>query len=206
MLFVSHNMAAVQALCQSCLVIVGGRKEFYGATTEAIDRYLANDASSAVFNKPAKGTGRPELIAASVASLKTTAENQTELVLSFSIQSGRKMNVNIDVRIRDNRGAPVGLATFGATMSSNPVSLSPGTSNVAMAIDVTSLAVGTYTLSIDITTPWVEYHDRCEDCLKFSIGGEHWPGLLHPLRQEWRYGSVFFPSTQHNGIDNAIRN
>src|SRR5262249_38812710 len=106
-------------------------------------------------------------------------------------------NVNIDVRVRDSRGAPVGFATLGATMSSTPVSLSPGISDIAMTIDVTCLAVGTYTLSVDITTPWVVSHDRNEDCLEFSIGSEHWPGLLHPLRQEWQYGSVFLSTMLH---------
>ncbi len=64
-----------------------------------------------------------------------------------------------------------------------------------MTIDVTCLAVGSYTLSVDISTPWVEYHDRIEDCVEFSIGPEHRPGLLHPLRSEWGHGSVFLPST-----------
>jgi len=198
-LFVSHNMAAVHALCQRCLVIAAGRNEFLGATTEAIDRYLNAHGRSSVFRKEASGTGRPELIAASVEPLEQTDENQTKLTLNLSVQCDRKINVNIDVRVRDSRGAPVGFATFGATMSSTPVSLSPGISDIAMTIDVTCLAVGTYTLSVDITTPWVEYHDRSEDCLEFSIGPEHWPGLLHPLRQEWQYGSVFLSRMSHDG-------
>jgi lipopolysaccharide transport system ATP-binding protein len=198
-LFVSHNMAAVQALCQCCLVIAAGRREFLGKTTEAIDRYLNVHGHSSVFSKKASGTRRPELIAASIERLEKTEENKTELTLNLSVQCDRKINVNIDARVRDNRGAPVGFATFGATMSSSPVSLSPGISDIAMTIDVTCLAVGTYTLSVDITTPWVEYHDRSEDCLEFSIGPEHWPGLLHPLSQEWQYGSAFLPSTRHNG-------
>ncbi len=41
-LFVSHNMAAVQSLCSRTLVISGGRIDFDGATTQAIERYLVH--------------------------------------------------------------------------------------------------------------------------------------------------------------------
>jgi lipopolysaccharide transport system ATP-binding protein len=194
-LFVSHNMAAVQTLCQRCLLIASGRNEFLGETTEAIGLYLNAHARSSVFRKDASRTGRPELVAASIEPLKKAEGNRTLLTLHLAIQCARKMNVNVDVRVRDGRGTPVGLAAIGATMPLTPLSLSPGISGLAMTIDVTCLAVGTYTLSVDISTPWVEYHDRIEDCVEFSIGPEHWPGLLHPFRGEWGYGSVFLPST-----------
>jgi homopolymeric O-antigen transport system ATP-binding protein len=197
-LFVSHNMAAVQALCQSCLLIVDGRNEFFGSTSEAIGRYLNVDKRSSMFSKEKRGTGEIELIAASIKSIEATQDGRVGLTLNLLIDSHQKLMVNIDVRIRDNRGAPVGFASFGTTMSSNPVSLAPGVSEIGMEIDVTCLAIGTYTLSFDITTPWVARHDRSEDCLEFSIGPEHWPGLLHPLRQEWQYGSVYFPSAQRS--------
>jgi lipopolysaccharide transport system ATP-binding protein len=198
-LFVSHNMAAVQTLCQRCLVIVEGRREFLGITTEAISRYLNASGRSSVFRKEASGTGRPKLIAASAESLAKKG-NQTELTLNLSISSDQKINANIDVRVRDNRGAPIAFATAGVTMSSSPVPLSPGVSEIAMRIDVSCLAVGNYTLSVDISRPWVEYYDRNEDCLEFSVEAEHWPGLLHPLRQDWQFGSVFLPSTWSNAL------
>jgi lipopolysaccharide transport system ATP-binding protein len=40
-LFVSHNMAAVQNLCSHGLVLTGGGLEFHGPVSEAIDCYLA---------------------------------------------------------------------------------------------------------------------------------------------------------------------
>ena len=194
-LFVSHNMAAVQTLCQRCLRVASGRSEFLGVTTEAIGLYLNEHARSSVFRKDASRTGRPELVAASTEPLKKAEENRTLMTLHLAIQCARKMNVNVDVRVRDGRGTPVGVATIGATMPLTPLSLSPGITGVAMTIDVTCLAVGTYTLSVDISTPWVECHDRIEDCVEFSIEPEHRPGLLHPLRGEWGYGSVSLPST-----------
>ncbi|MBW3597189.1 MAG: ABC transporter ATP-binding protein, partial [Planctomycetes bacterium] len=39
-LFVSHNLAAVQAFCRRCVLLKEGRVEFIGEAEEAIDRYL----------------------------------------------------------------------------------------------------------------------------------------------------------------------
>jgi lipopolysaccharide transport system ATP-binding protein len=45
-LFVSHNMAAVQALCRSAVVMSRGKLEFIGNVDEAMDRYMAAGISN----------------------------------------------------------------------------------------------------------------------------------------------------------------
>lgn len=40
-LFVSHNMGAVEGLCHRCLLLEGGRKTYDGTVDEAIERYRA---------------------------------------------------------------------------------------------------------------------------------------------------------------------
>jgi lipopolysaccharide transport system ATP-binding protein len=42
-LFVSHNMAAIQSLCNIGLMLKGGRKMSYGSISETIDFYLSDD-------------------------------------------------------------------------------------------------------------------------------------------------------------------
>jgi lipopolysaccharide transport system ATP-binding protein len=41
-LFVSHNMASIEALCGSCIVISGGRVEAIGAPAEMVARYMTS--------------------------------------------------------------------------------------------------------------------------------------------------------------------
>ncbi len=202
-LFVSHNMAAVQSLCQRCMTIAEGRMEFIGGVSEAIDRYLNAHNRSAIFSKEPGRSGLPELSGASIKSLNTTDKNRTELTIELAIHCGHQTNVNVDFRIRDNRRAPIAYATLGNTMSRRPVALSTGLTYATVMVDVTYLAVGTYTLSIDISAPFVEYYDRCEDCIYFSIGPEHWPGVIHPLQQEWDFGAIFLPCALQNESLNA---
>ncbi|MGA8147302.1 MAG: polysaccharide ABC transporter ATP-binding protein, partial [Gallionellaceae bacterium] len=53
--FVSHNLAAVRALCQRALVLENGRLVFDGATEDAVHRYLGHsgDTSGAVVHADA---------------------------------------------------------------------------------------------------------------------------------------------------------
>ena len=46
-LFVSHNMAAIQNLCRRCVVLDGGQMAFDGSVGDGIDRYLQNIADTA---------------------------------------------------------------------------------------------------------------------------------------------------------------
>lgn len=47
-LFVSHNMAAIQSLCSRCVVLKQGRIQFQGPTPEAVRTYLESGAGAAV--------------------------------------------------------------------------------------------------------------------------------------------------------------
>ena len=40
MLFVSHNMVAVQSLCRHAVLLNNGRLEFEGSAAEVVSRYL----------------------------------------------------------------------------------------------------------------------------------------------------------------------
>jgi lipopolysaccharide transport system ATP-binding protein len=55
-LFVSHNMAAIQQLTKSCLVLSDGRLSFVGKTAAAVDRYVASTegVSSGVYKVGAR--------------------------------------------------------------------------------------------------------------------------------------------------------
>ena len=186
-------MAAIQSLCQRCMIIEAGRVQLIGEVTETINKYLNAQTKSSVFKKEPKQAGVPELCSASIISVASTEQNRVEVIAKLGIQCAYEFDVNVDFRIRDNRGTPLGFATLGNMTAQRPVILSAGMTYITVTIDVTSLAVGAYTMSIDVSTPFVNYHDRCEDCLDFSIDAEHWPRVLHPLRQEWQLGSVSLP-------------
>lgn len=44
-LFVSHNMVAIQSLCAKCCLIAGGRIDTFGESSEVINKYIHSDIS-----------------------------------------------------------------------------------------------------------------------------------------------------------------
>lgn len=50
-LFVSHNMSAVEKLCKKCVVLKNGEVDFIGSTEESIQRYLDGFAGKKVFTE-----------------------------------------------------------------------------------------------------------------------------------------------------------
>jgi lipopolysaccharide transport system ATP-binding protein len=44
-IFVSHNMASIESLCNACMMLRGGRLESYGAPEKIIGHYIANELS-----------------------------------------------------------------------------------------------------------------------------------------------------------------
>ena len=61
-LFVSHNMSAVQQLCKKCILLEKGQIKEYGETNEIIKKYIYNDNSdSDLTRKQRAGSGEIKL-------------------------------------------------------------------------------------------------------------------------------------------------
>lgn len=190
-LFVSHNMAAVRQLCSRAVTLSGGQVAFDGDSAQGVAAYATSAEAAASYRRSAAATEEPHLLAASVLGLERDEQGKrTELVVELVLAAPRPRPVNIDVRLRDSLGSPVGFATSGALDTRTPIDLGEGETKVVARLDVSCLAVGGYSLSIDITKPFVTFYDRVEDCLEFHVGPEHWHNSLHPLLQSWQYGSV----------------
>jgi lipopolysaccharide transport system ATP-binding protein len=60
-ILVSHNMAAINALCSRCIILNNGGIEFEGATDKATERYYAEslnlDSGSDLSSRPREGSG-----------------------------------------------------------------------------------------------------------------------------------------------------
>jgi lipopolysaccharide transport system ATP-binding protein len=192
-LFVSHNMAAVRALCAKSLLLSSGRLSAAGDTSAVILKYVDQQGESAAFSREPLGTGKPHVIAASIVDIAESKQpRQRRVTIRLTVHSPRAMNVEIAAWLRDNMGSSVGFAPVGSLMSESPAALASGSTSFTMKIDISQLALGKYTLSLGVSIPFAEMFDRCEDILSFDLGSEHFSGVLNPFRQDWQVGSVLF--------------
>jgi hypothetical protein len=186
----------VRALCSKSLLLASGRLVAWEETGTVIASYVDKQESTASFSRPALSIDKPHVIAASVIEI-TEGEHspRRSLKLRVTTYSPRPMSVEISALVRDNAGAPIGFAPVGSLMQRSPAQLSQGSTAFLMTLDVSILALGQYSLTLQISRPLGEVFDSCPDCLSFDIGSEHFSDVINPFRQDWQVGSVLFAST-----------
>ncbi len=195
-LFVSHNLAAVRALCRTSLLLSAGRLAASGESGAVIASYADQQDGSASFSRSPLSIERPHVIAASVVDITEGQQSAQRLLkVRVTAHSSRPMSVEISALVRDNAGAPIGFAPVGSLMKRSPAQLSEGSTTFLMTLDVSSLALGQYSLTMQIGRPLGEMFDSCPDCLSFDLGSEHFSEVMSPFRQDWHVGSVLFAST-----------
>ena len=96
-LFVSHNMAAISALCKSALLLHAGRLAFQNTTDQVISEYLritnASIQESLTMRTDRKGDGRVRIVGFDVLSENGTKVDQ--------IMSGQDVAFVIDYQVND---------------------------------------------------------------------------------------------------------
>ena len=111
------------------------------------------------------------------------------VLIKLTIISRAKKVCSLDVRLTDALGSAVGYGSFGTLTSSDSLSLEAGLNVFNFALDTSTLAEGSFALSLDLSHPHVEYYDRAEHCLEFSISHSAIEGRTRSLLQAWGYGS-----------------
>lgn len=110
-LFVSHNMAAVQALCTKSLVIQNGKVVFEGETESAIQFYLKDSSQNRNFDtiKDRKGNGIVKIKNVTVYGEREEILPQTgkPFFMNFTLENQKGIlfkNIRFDLRIDDYMG------------------------------------------------------------------------------------------------------
>jgi len=194
-LFVSHNMSAIQMLCDRCLVFQKGTLIADQTSAQAVQIYLRDAAVSETFTRPKQPGNQPTLIAGQLIPEDPTAD-QHHVQIELEIFSDKMRKVSVDVRLTDGTGIPVGFGSLGALNPNQLIELEPGINQIALVIPTTNLAYGSYLISLDLTIPDQEFLDRVENCLAFDVNHSPSNGAIRIASQSWGYGSYEIPITQ----------
>ena len=188
-LFVSHNLGTIGALCQRGIMLRSGQLELDGAIGDAISHYASQGVSAASFVAAASAAGRE----AHFASAKVAyGDNAITVEAQIVSKSDRAMIVN--ARVRDALGAPLGMASLGGFDPDRMMRFAPGKSSFAMKIDMPPLANGTYFVDLDIEIAYGHSVDRVDDQLSVEVFRT--PTATHGrvLQPEWGVGPIELPA------------
>lgn len=187
-LFVSHNMSAMQALCERAIVLDKGSMIGDLPATQAAKLYLQESSNQNSFERVPRVDGKTTIVGGRLHQFNEEAEPWVEVVFDVAIEESRHLAV--DVRLKDSWGVPVGMACLGSLNPSDMVKFQPPLTRVQFRFSSALLALGSYNLSIDITIPGAEFVDRAENCLSFDLNRPPKLGAIYALPQEWRHGCI----------------
>lgn len=191
-IFVSHNMGAVQQLCTKCIVLEKGKLVYEGKTNAAIAKYLER---SHIASTDGDLTDRPRGVnvtqAARITRINIESESKTATVDSqkpFSVQLTLEVKEAIKtglyICIKDENRRSVILLSSGH-LRGQDFRFSPGKHVVACHIDPTFLASGRYSVDCGLLFPNRETVDFVEDALFFAVTNSDPYNVKFDYSQQW---------------------
>ncbi|MCP9496607.1 MAG: ABC transporter ATP-binding protein [Pyrinomonadaceae bacterium MAG19_C2-C3] len=169
-LFVSHDMTAIQRLTETSLLLRGGEIDFWGSTSEAITRYtspLTGKKDDLATRRTRKGDGVVRINSIDFydeQGLPIEAVGSGEsvtVVIGYSadLKSLHPGDIALDMRFKDALGHPI--VTF-STRFSAPKETSAPSKNGVMVCRIPNLALAEEIYNIDL---WLAYRGGLSDHL-----------------------------------------
>lgn len=181
-LFVSHNMGAVQALCRKGIYLKNGTIDKIGQTHEVIQHYL-ND-------QPASGSIRNAHGKVHHITHVKADQSTGQVSVEVTVESTTNAQAALDLRLTTINMEASGFGSLGTFNPDHKVQLQQGSNSIQFTFPTTNLANGLYYLSLDLTEPDKEYFDRAEQVLMIEVANS--AGIQHgrSFQLDWNYGPL----------------
>ena len=176
-LFVSHNMSAIQTLCGRSILLTNGKIEVDGDSGSVTNQYLrpnqVNKDHSLLDDLSYSDTN------ISVSRILINDSDRTELVLPGSrrdlhiIVEGMlkdKSHLEIEARITDLLGKPLGFYSPGHYYGRVDV-YGEGNFTIERAIQLPRITKGEYILNLYISDPGIKYFAKIENTIRINAEG-----------------------------------
>jgi lipopolysaccharide transport system ATP-binding protein len=186
-LFVSHNMAAVQALCTRGIVMQNGTIKFNGSTEEAIQSYLEDSSNAVDLEKFDNRLGNKQVFLEKVLvyGQKKDLLPQTgyPFTMEFYLNNVFKIsneNIRFDLRIDDHVGQRI--VWMSDVLLNKEVKITPN--NITFQLDKLNLNNGRYYVTIHIVAN-NELSDWIQNAFYFDVtdGDFYGTGRQVPVNQ-----------------------
>lgn len=199
-LFVSHSMAAIENLCNRCVLLSKGQLVAQGETSMVLSQYAqTTQASQPIIDRNDRsGDGRIRVISFSM----RTPDAKTVL----SVQSGKAINFEFEINNTEeneltgvlvafglNSYSGVRLAHFNSDLCGMPINaIPPGVSRIVLSLSSIPLVAGRYTITTFITVKGV-VSDWVQEAVAFEVedGDFFGSGRTYSATE----GQVFIPHT-----------
>lgn len=196
-LFVSHNMRAVMALCDYCILLDRGELSLYGTTNEAMHEYrcFGRNAGSSSFSPLTVGSDPFRLIYCSLESTNHDRKNQflysEEVVIRMAVECWTNSSwPRLGVTVTDDNDTAIFATNVQDASEDEWTMPKNGKYELAVNIPGSLLNIGRYRVRVAAHYPNIRVVFSHDGCLEFSIIhdaytpgslGVERPGVLRPL-------------------------
>jgi lipopolysaccharide transport system ATP-binding protein len=189
-LFVSHNMSAIQNLCSRAIYLDQGSLILQDKTDIVVGEYLRNSLGETTFEKGNNGNKACSFKKIEIGKLPH--DINTILRLNIEIASKAERKVALDIRLQSYNGNPAAFGSCGTFNQSGMIQLHSGINSFHVEIELSGMANGLYSLSADLSQPFKEFDDRVDQVLLFEYCNVSASGDS-ALLQEWNLGYYRLP-------------
>ena len=192
-LFVSHNMGAIQNLCSKCLWLKGGELASVGESATVIREYLGGAAAEYGRFNTAGRAKKPSHAAIREAWLERDGlpvghlmfGDQANLVVDIKVFE--KTVLAVELVLRQEDGLPISFASSGLIQDLD-FDAQPGGLTVRAVLPPAWLAIGAYSIDLGLVQTDVRHYDHIESAIKFHVdsavaGMRNWA-----FNQKWGLG------------------
>jgi len=200
-LFVSHNMAAVENLCSRCIWIENGKISMDGNPNQVIRAYMATFSGSqpgiSEFSEVERRQGNGEIryvdfeiLSSDLGPIQVLRSGDPVTLRFHYCAEKRVSHPSFGFRLFTELGTLVTETSTWHHGLEIPI-IKPGTGSIDLKIDSLNLLPGRYPLSLWITGESRVIYDGLEYCRRLDVESSN---IYHSSRViDGRYGIVFFP-------------
>jgi len=178
-LFVSHNINAIQRLCSQCVMLERGKLVDFSNTTDAISRYMSNNSDKTTPTEWVDlstvqrtfGTGEARFVAVKYSSLNESANFQAypngPLDILLNIESNEARNITrLAIILFDQYGNK--LVNADTVKLGQLIRLNKGNNHVNLRIENLHLNPGVYIVGLWLANPPV-FFDYMESAFEIEV-------------------------------------
>lgn len=199
-LFVSHNMGAVQQLCSRCIVLEKGSLVYSGPTNKAIGKYLERShVTGSQGNLKDRPRGHNVTLTADLEKISihssrsdvsaSTIDSNKPFTIELTFTAKEPIKTGVSLTIKDENRRPVLLLSSGH-LQAKEFSFSKGKHIVTCAVDASHLASGRYSIDCGLLYPNRETIDLVEEAIFFTVTNSDPYNTGFDYNQQWGVYSV----------------
>ena len=195
-LFVSHNMGAVSALCSQGIVLSKGIIKLKGTAYEAIKKYSENENSNTKIQRCNKKNKEIFLSEATAFYDK----EKSQIKLKIKIISTKCFKISIECCLLDTQKNPLAFLSKGRMNTLEKIKIKEGDNYFFYQANLPCLFEGIYYLKISIADPLICFLDICEELLEIKIERNYDGKNNYSLNPNLSYGHIEIPLRDLNQI------